>query len=182
MFSRILTSVEQIKATPLSKKELLDGFVTYGVFLNDEEQSSLLAQVNANERGQIALGTFLTALRGVMSPQRAEFVVQIYDVMYGAAVNSVVTFEDMMKSFCPAQHPEVLCGNKTARQMIVEFQQAWNKTGSDRVSYEEFAEYFEDLSAAIENDDYFEMLVSNTWGLTNLCHNNFSSIAFRSQG
>ena len=34
-------------------------------------------------------------------------------------------------------------------------------------------EYYENVSLSIDNDDYFEMLINNTWGFNNENDNNY---------
>lgn len=39
------------------------------------------------------------------------------------------------------------------------------RTGDQKVSLEEFMEYYNYVSCNIENDSYFDLMISNTWNL-----------------
>ena len=42
-----------------------------------------------------------------------------------------------------------------------------NKTRDGKVSLEEWLEYYQTISASIDNDDYFDVMMTNTWNLDN---------------
>lgn len=51
--------------------------------------------------------------------------------------------------------------------MIREFQDSWDLENVNRViSDEEFIDYYRDLNANIDKDDYFEVVIYNAWGIT----------------
>ena len=40
----------------------------------------------------------------------------------------------------------------------------WDRVDVDgRISFAEFEEYYKDLSASIDDDDYFELMIRNAW-------------------
>lgn len=41
------------------------------------------------------------------------------------------------------------------------------KTRDGKVSNEEWMEYYQNISASIDNDDYFEVMITNAWNLDN---------------
>jgi calcyphosin len=41
------------------------------------------------------------------------------------------------------------------------------------VTFPEFAEYYNNISASIDNDDYFELMIRNAWNLDN---NNYNGV------
>lgn len=72
-------------------------------------------------------------------------------------------------------HPDVRSGKKTEAQVLQEFMDTFElhlslATGSkanddDVVSLEEFMEYYTNISVSIDNDAYFDLMISNAWGL-----------------
>ncbi len=64
-------------------------------------------------------------------------------------------------------------GKKTAEQVFVEFMQQWDTKEKDGiVNFDEFLEYFkvsppsgQDVSASIDRDDYFALMMQNAWKL-----------------
>ena len=50
--------------------------------------------------------------------------------------------------------------------MLQEFIKAWNKDGDSIITFDEFLEYYEDLSTPIDSDDYFELMIRNAWHIS----------------
>ena len=47
-----------------------------------------------------------------------------------------------------------------------EFMGVWETHKKDGiVTIEEFEDYYKDISASIDRDDYFELMMNNTWNL-----------------
>ncbi len=70
-------------------------------------------------------------------------------------------------------HPDVLAGKKSEEQILLEFLETFETHHSTRnngapdhvVTQEEFEEYYANLSASIDNDQYFELMMNNAWNL-----------------
>lgn len=80
-------------------------------------------------------------------------------------------FYDIKDTYNAKKHPAVLEGRKTERQVLEEFLATFemalsgeNKDG--KVTPEEFTEYYAAVSASIDRDDYFELMINNSWNLT----------------
>ena len=50
--------------------------------------------------------------------------------------------------------------------MLQEFISAWDKDGNATITFKEFCEYYEDLGAPIDNEDYFELMIRNAWHIS----------------
>ncbi|CAM9499763.1 unnamed protein product, partial [Choristocarpus tenellus] len=68
----------------------------------------------------------------------------------------------------PTSHPDVASGQMTPdealQDMLTIYEQGPNTDG--KVSWREFLEYFKDISAAVENDEYFELVMRNAWHIS----------------
>ena len=73
-------------------------------------------------------------------------------------------------------HPDVRTGKKTEDEVIMEFMETFERhhqlasdgkstKGDGYVSLEEFIEYYNNISCNIENDSYFDLMISNAWNL-----------------
>ena len=57
-------------------------------------------------------------------------------------------------------HPDFQSGQKTKDGIMTEFMGCWETHKKDAiVTIEEFEDYYKDLSASIDNDDYFELMI-----------------------
>merc|ERR1712031_35930 len=55
----------------------------------------------------------------------------------------------------------------TKEEILLEFMQVWETHKRDGiVTIEEFEDYYKDISAGIDNDDYFELMIRNAWHIS----------------
>ena len=59
--------------------------------------------------------------------------------------------------------PDVISGAKTRLQAYKEFLKSWDRNGDDLITLEEFLDYYKEISASIDGDDYFELMMRNAW-------------------
>jgi hypothetical protein len=52
------------------------------------------------------------------------------------------------------------------KDILTEFMAQWDtKKKDNKVTPDEFEEYYADVSASIDRDDYFELMIRNAWHL-----------------
>ena len=63
-------------------------------------------------------------------------------------------------------HPDFQSGSKTKSEILGEFMSVWETHKKDHiVTIAEFEDYYKDVGAAIDDDDYFELMIRNAWHL-----------------
>lgn len=80
---------------------------------------------------------------------------------------------DIKGVYNASKHPDVLQGKKTEDQILVEFLETFethhnirNQGSNDgKVTLDEFVEYYKNISCSIDNDDYFSLMMNNSWNL-----------------
>ena len=71
--------------------------------------------------------------------------------------NSLVELNDLESNFNVEFHPKFRSGEMSKKDILNDFMKQWDTVRKDnKVTYEEFEEYYKDVSASIDNDDYFE--------------------------
>ena len=84
-----------------------------------------------------------------------------------ASRTGTVTMEEIMHKYDFAWHPEVRAGKKTVQDAAKEFMSQWDRDTKDAIiSMEEFEDYYKDISASIDDDVYFELMIRNAWRIT----------------
>jgi hypothetical protein len=69
-------------------------------------------------------------------------------------------------------HPDVKNGKRTENEMQVEFTETFDQhhkiksPGSDKVTPDEFLDYYSHVSANVDSDAFFELIMSNSWNLS----------------
>lgn len=63
-------------------------------------------------------------------------------------------------------HPQFRNGQLTRDQILEKFLSYWDTIKKDgRVTLAEFEDYYKDVSASVDDDDYFELVIRNAWQL-----------------
>lgn len=147
----------------LSKVEFRYGLGDYGVSLSDADFEAVMTVFDRNGDGMVTLSEFLRALRGPLSPSRRAIIAAAFRVL-DANGNGVVTLEDIAARYNTSTHPDVVSGRRTEKSVFAEFLGNWDVGRKDGlVTEEEFQSYYEDISASIDADEYFELLMRNAW-------------------
>ena len=80
--------------------------------------------------------------------------------------NSYIDSNDLRGVYDASHHPKVESGEMTEDQVFMEFLSNFNDKNRDgRISREEWNEYYGAVSARIDNDDHFVLLMKNAWRL-----------------
>jgi Ca2+-binding EF-hand superfamily protein len=126
----------------------------------------VISAFDMNSDGSISFDEFLRGIRGNINKRRREIVMAAFDVA-DKDHSGVITLSDVAAAYDASQHPEVKAGKKTAAEVLNEFMSQWDRTERDgMVSRDEFLEYYKDVSASIDDDDYFELVIRNAWHIS----------------
>ena len=163
--TRMFSLIDKNKDNTLQKEELFNGLQRYGVPITLAEVDILIKHFDRHGDGKVSLTDFLRAIRGFMNPRRKALVEKAYAILDTNGDQSV-TLKELAAIYDVTQHPLVLKGQKTKDQVLQEFASGWDKAGDGTISWEEFLDYYQDISAGIELDDYFELMIRNCWHIS----------------
>ncbi|GBG24610.1 Calcyphosin [Hondaea fermentalgiana] len=168
--TRILRQMDEDGSNSLNAQELKEGLLGYGVQVSPSEVRTLMQHFDRDGSGRITIEEFLRGLRGDMNRLRRKLVRKAWDQLVthlrldgpgdSVSLSDLATFYDVSK------HPEVMQGRMTPEEALRQFMAVWDKNSDDLVEWKEFLDYYKDLSAGIERDDYFELLIRNAWHLS----------------
>ena len=82
--------------------------------------------------------------------------------------DGIVDPAEVMNKFDASQHPDVIAGKKTSEEIMQDFLDTFDVGGEvdGKVTRQEFTNYYHNLSASIDNDDYFELMIRNAWHIS----------------
>jgi len=149
----------------LDKEDFRYGLADYGISLAEDEFEMVMSKFDSNRDGFVSFDEFLRAIRGPMSSRRKELVGQAYRLL-DADGSGVVNLKDIMSLYDVSEHPDAKSGRKSKEEIIKEFAKQWDASRDGIITKEEFAEYFRDVSASIDHDDYFELMMRNAWHIS----------------
>jgi Ca2+-binding EF-hand superfamily protein len=144
----------------------------YRLNINEQEAQSLFAAFDLDRSGEVDYDEFLRSVRGPMNGFRVSLVHQAFKKLDRDG-SGIVDIEDIRDVYSAKNHPDVRAGKKTEEEVLGEFLETFelhhnitDKTLLDhRVTLEESEEYYANVSACIDDDAYFEAMISNAWRL-----------------
>lgn len=149
----------------LNSKELLTGLARYRIELSPAEISVLMKFFDKNGSGVVEIGEFCRGIRGDMSNRRKDLVKKAYTLL-DANGDGVVRLDDIATLYDVSNHPDVRSGKITPKDALKGFMADWDTNGDEVVEFAEFMDYYENISATIDNDRYFELMMRNTWHIS----------------
>ena len=113
--------------------------------------------------GTITYDEFLFGIRGEMNERREQMVLLAFDVL-DKDKSGVVDVDDIVGMYNVEGNLEVLSGKKTKNQVLREFLDTFDCGEKDgKVTPSEFKRYYANISASVDLDDYFELMIRNAW-------------------
>ncbi|CUE85253.1 calcium-binding protein, putative [Bodo saltans] len=150
----------------LSAKDLHAALTTLGITpITLHDANNLVLAMDTDRNGTVDENEFLYAMRGPVSRKRRALIFQVFNIL-DADRSGEVTLDEIAARYDTSQHPRVLSGESTSDEVLLEFVSLWNRNSDAVVSWWEFLDYYKTLSASIENDDYFELMMRNCWHLS----------------
>lgn len=158
---------ENTQALSRSELELgLDKFMRgFGVHLSKAEIDELFKLFDVDNSGTITYDEFLRGIRGAMAPARVELVKLAWGQIDKKG-RGYVTLEDLTLIYDVSGNPLVKAGKLSKTDAIRAFVSHWHlaeKKHTDEVTLEDFIEYYDWISASIDRNDYFELMIRNAW-------------------
>ena len=111
-----------------------------------------------------------------MNDRRKNLIKILFD-SFDKNKTGYVDIDEIRNSYSPVNHPDVLSGKKTEDEVLAEFLDTLqyhfsllksNKeegNQKNKVGFNEFLEYFNNISVGIEDDDYFENMIKSGFNL-----------------
>ena len=151
--------------------EFRKAVVDYRVGLTEKEIDELFKAFDRSGDGVVDYDELLRNIRGPMNPFRTNLVDLAYKKLDRTG-DGQVDIQDIKGVYNAKNHPDVKDGKKTEDEVLGEFLETFemhhNLKGGMRdqiITTEEFHEYYNNVSASIDNDQYFELMMTNAWKL-----------------
>lgn len=107
----------------------------------------------------------LDVMRGPMNEGRKEVVRKVFKAL-DYDQDGHISIAEIYAKFTAADHPEVKNGTFTADQLLRGFLTTWDATHkAGLVSFGEFMDYYQGISAFVDSDDMFEAILRSSWKL-----------------
>jgi len=159
----------------LDSQEFIKALSSYRISTDPKEHEAIFKTFDSDGNGEINYEEFLRGLMGSMNRRREDLVLKAFKIIDKDG-SGELDIKDIKGTYNAKKHPDVLNGKKSEDEILLEFLDTFeaafaNKTGGKsrdgKVTFDEFTEYYQNISASIDNDDYFDVMMTNTWNLDN---------------
>lgn len=147
----------------MDRHEFMWGLRENGHSLTPSEFERIFKYFDKNNDGKISYDEFLRGIRGDLNAFRKGFVMQAYAKLDRTG-DGIVDMNDMLAIYDVSFHPKFKTGEMSKADVLNEFMAQWDTVEKDgKITKEEFIDYYTDVSASIDEDDYFELMIRNAW-------------------
>jgi Ca2+-binding EF-hand superfamily protein len=160
------------RSNSLSIQEFEKACKDYKMGMTKEDISVLFKVFDRNRDGTVDYNEFLRFVRGDLSAKRRELVVKAFRKL-DRDQSGALEVNDITGVYNASKHPAVLEGRKTEEQILGEFLETFethhnimNEEEADQmITVDEWVEYYTNISASIDDDEYFFLMMNNAWNL-----------------
>lgn len=172
---RVFKIIDDDNSGYIDKNEFAKALKDYRVQVTPDEANVLYGIFDTNRDGRISYDEFLRGVVGAMNQNRISLVRKAFEKL-DTNRNGQVDLEDIKNLYNAKFHPDVKLGKKTEDEVLIEFMDTFEMhyslthpgTKGDKViSFDEFVEYYNNVGMSIEDDRYFELMMTNAWNLNN---------------
>ena len=154
--------------------------------ISDKAIAHLFRYFDKDDSGSINYDEFLVGIRGVLSVRRLELVNLAFTILDKDG-SGVVDIKDIQGVYSARSHPDVIGGRRTEEEILTEFIDNFNivkknimvkgasngkkpvpekAVAKGAITRETFIDYYSNLSSSIDSDDYFELMIRNSWHIS----------------
>lgn len=150
----------------LDFKEFKKGLHDYGCDVEGDEAKHIFQTVDKDGSGTVDFDEFLRALRPPMSSSRKSLINQAFRKLDKSG-DGLVTVQDLKGVYNVQRHAKYLSGEWTEDQCLREFLDSFDTPNEKdgQITGEEFVNYYSGVSASIDSDAYFDLMMRNAWKL-----------------
>jgi len=145
----------------ITKAELNWGLPKFGIRLDSEQLDTIVNFVDKDKNGIVDLDEFLIALRGPVSKRRLRVILEAFKVL-DVDGNGEITLQELC-NHCATNHFTSMSHEDSAKEFARHW---WDKNSDEIITKDEFVDHFKSISASIDNDDHFELMIRNAFHIS----------------
>ncbi|XP_033741222.1 calcyphosin-2-like isoform X2 [Pecten maximus] len=151
----------------LYKYELEEGIIKFRIDLTPDQLDGVFEILDPEERGELDYTVYIHGVIGTMNEYRKALVRKAFRKI-DAGKRGRITLNEIKKffnsSFRPHLHPAI-SGDPSKSALHAFIENVQESSSQEEVTYEEFEDYYEGLSIAVDSDDDFANILRNTWSI-----------------
>jgi Ca2+-binding EF-hand superfamily protein len=148
----------------IDREDMKACLMDWGIATSFHYLDTIMDMCDDTKMGLIDVREMLSVLRGPISPRRENLIRQVFEAL-DKNRERVVPVSEVSANFSGAGHPLVTIGGFSEKDALNHLLKSFEVKGvlPPKIVYEKLFEYYADLSAAMEDDDYFEDVMRSNW-------------------
>lgn len=160
---RVFRILDDNRNRQIEPKELQWGLKDFGIHIDDEQAICILKHFDRDNSGTVDFDEFMRTLRGDLNENRLALIAKAYQKLDKNG-DGLVKLDDIAQIYDVSKHPDIIGGKKEPAEVYREFMSLWDTQVADGiVTFDEFCDYFRDVSCSIDTDEYFAVMMKNAW-------------------
>ncbi|CAG2062188.1 unnamed protein product [Timema podura] len=151
----------------LNLEEFTEGMNDTGLDLDAEEVKLLFEKFDQDGSGSISMDEFLAEIRPPMSQSRLRVIDESFKKLDKTG-DGVITIDDLKNVYSVKFNPRFMNGEETEDDILKRFLNNFQRNDEnvdDKVTKEEFINYYSGVSASIDQDVYFDLMMRQSFKL-----------------
>ena len=138
------------------------------VHLADHEKKLMLKffDLPPHPKDTIDITEFMRGIRGKMPKSRIELLERVWREKINRRGAAKVPVPEVLGLIDFTHDPDVFTGRLSREQAVRDFPELWDKNHDGFINWNEFVDFYRDISAGLEEDAHFEMTLKNAWNFT----------------
>ena len=169
---RTFMLLDENKSNKLKRKQFHKFLEDYRYDIPTNLEEKLFQIFDKNKTSSINYNEFISAILGKMNDFRRQIVQKAFEKL-DKEKKGIISYDILRENYNVDKHPEVLNGKRTKQEVLARFidmiEYHFNLLNHGKnkkeVTEEDFEEFYNYISIFIDNDKYFENLMSRVWGL-----------------
>jgi Ca2+-binding EF-hand superfamily protein len=150
----------------------------FRVRISQDECRKLFDLFDENKDGDLNYDELILNIKGEINPFRQSLIKKAFTKLDDNK-NGFLEASDVKSVYNAAKHPDVIKKKKTEEEVLQDFLETFeahrsmsknddkSKLKDGRVTFNEFLDYYSNVSSSIDDDKYFELMITNAWNLDN---------------